>query len=73
MEGQSGQKEHFLTLINDLFILINDLLILINHKSILIYIFYLQINMYTLVLSQPEFWNCVPKIENCKIFGCPTF
>ena len=30
MEGQSGQKEHFLILINDLLILINDLLILIN-------------------------------------------
>ena len=28
MEGQSGQKEHFLILINDLLILINDLLIL---------------------------------------------
>ena len=30
MEGQSGQKEHFLILINDLLILINHLLILIN-------------------------------------------
>ena len=30
MEGQSGQKEHFLILINDLLILINDLLILRN-------------------------------------------
>ena len=30
MEGQSGQKEHLLILINDLLVLINDLLILIN-------------------------------------------
>ena len=30
MEGQSGQKEHFLILINHLLILINHLLILIN-------------------------------------------
>ena len=30
MEGQSGQKEHLLILINDLLILINDLLILEN-------------------------------------------
>ena len=36
MEGQSGQKEHFLILINDLLILINDLLILRNHLLILI-------------------------------------
>ena len=31
MEGQSGQKEHFLILINDFSILINDFLISINH------------------------------------------
>ena len=37
MEGQSGQKEHFLILINDLLILINDLLI--NDLLILIYIY----------------------------------
>ena len=30
MEGQSGQKEHFLILITDLLILITDLLILIT-------------------------------------------
>ena len=36
MEGQSGQKEHFLILINDLLILINDFLILINDLLILI-------------------------------------
>ena len=30
MEGQSGQKEHFLLLINHLLILINHLLILVN-------------------------------------------
>ena len=36
MEGQSGPKEHFLILINDLLILINDLLILINDLLILI-------------------------------------
>ena len=36
MEGQSGQKEHFLISINDLLILINDLLILINDLLILI-------------------------------------
>ena len=39
MEGQSGQKEHFLILINDLLILINDLLILINDLLILINIY----------------------------------
>ena len=32
MEGQSGQKEYFLILINDLLIVINDFLILINHS-----------------------------------------
>ena len=36
MEGQSGQKEHFLILINDLLILINHFLILINHFLLLI-------------------------------------
>ena len=36
MEGKSGQKEHFLILINDLLILINHLLILINDFLILI-------------------------------------
>ena len=36
MDGQSGQKEHFLILINDLLILINDLLILVNDLLILI-------------------------------------
>ena len=36
MEGQSGQKEHFLMLINHLLILINDLLILIIDLLILI-------------------------------------
>ena len=36
MEGKSGQKEHFLILINDLLILINDLLISINDFLILI-------------------------------------
>ena len=35
MEGQSGQKGHFLILINHLLILINHLLILINHLLIL--------------------------------------
>ena len=30
LEGQSGQKEHFLILINDFLILINDFFILIN-------------------------------------------
>ena len=35
MEGQSGQKEHFLILINDFLILINDLLISINDLLIL--------------------------------------
>ena len=30
VEGQSGQKEHFLILINDFLIVINDLLILMN-------------------------------------------
>ena len=39
MEGQSGQKEHFLISINDLLILINDLLILINDLLILINIY----------------------------------
>ena len=39
MEGQSGQKEHSLILINDLLILINHVLILINHLSILILIY----------------------------------
>ena len=39
MEGQSGQKEHFLILINDLLILINDSLILINVLLILINIY----------------------------------
>ena len=32
MEGQSGQKEYFLILINDLLIVINDFLVLINHS-----------------------------------------
>ena len=36
MEGQCGQKEHFLILINDFLILINDFLILINDFLILI-------------------------------------
>ena len=36
MEGQSGQKDHFLILINHVLILINHLLILINHLLILI-------------------------------------
>ena len=39
MEGQSGQREHFLILINDLLILINDLLILIHDLLILINIY----------------------------------
>ena len=39
MEGQGGQKEHFLIIINDLLILINDLVILINDFLILIMIY----------------------------------
>ena len=39
MEGQSGQKEPLLILINDFLILINDFLILINHFLILINIY----------------------------------
>ena len=39
MEGQSGQKEHFLILINDLLILENHLLILINDLIIFINIY----------------------------------
>ena len=35
MEGQSGQKDHFLISINDFLILINDLLISKNHLLIL--------------------------------------
>ena len=48
MEGQSGQKEHFLILINDLLILINDLLILIN--DLLILIIFINIDKYLLIL-----------------------
>ena len=39
MEGQGGQKEHLLILINDFLILINDLSISINDFLILINIY----------------------------------
>ena len=38
MEGQSGQKEHFLILINDFLILINDFLIITNGNDLVILI-----------------------------------
>ena len=51
MEGQSGQKEHFLILINDLLILINDLLILINDLLILLNDFLILLNDLLILIN----------------------
>ena len=53
MEGQSGQTEHLLILINDLLILINHLLILRNHLLIaMLFLSTLAFHRETLQSSQ---------------------
>ena len=75
MEGQSGQKEHFLVMINDflilinvahLFILINDFLILINHLFILTNHLLILINHLFILINALFVHFGLPQFHVCQ-------